>query len=323
MTPDPQTRAPSRAWILAALLTLYVVWGSTYAGIRVALESMPPFLMASTRYVLAGTILLGWVALRRGPRTLLSSRSEWLGALVTGALFIPLGNGGVVWGEQYGASGLAAVVVCTTPIWMALMGRFWLRERLGILTIAGLVLGLTGLAILVGPAAFRRTDLAPMAAFFIAALGWSAASVLSKRVSLPQDPLQASGMQILLGGLIVGLGSLFTHEHVTLSVVTPRAWTAFAYLTVVGAVLGFSVFLFLLKWAPISVVSTYAYVNPVVAIVLGVLFLGEALNPAMLVGGTIVVAAVALILAAQARERQEEADRRAARLSPGRAAEPV
>jgi drug/metabolite transporter (DMT)-like permease len=314
--------APSRVAIWAALITIYFVWGSTYLGIRIALDGIPPFLMASGRYVLAGVLLLMWVALRHGPRALLAPRRQWMAALVTGLLFIPFGNGGVVWGEQYGTSGLAAVVVCTTPLWMAVMGRFLLGERLSRLGIAGLLLGFAGLAILVGPAAVKPADLAPLIAFLLAAIGWSAASVLSKRLDVAPDPFQASGMQMLLGGLLVGIASLATGEHFSPAAVTPKSWAAFAYLVVIGAVLGFSVYLFLLKWAPISLVATYAYVNPVVAVILGVIVLGEPLSAPMLIGGAVVLVAVAVIVAAQARNRGDDRSEASAR-APERAPEPV
>lgn len=297
MTP---ARAPSRALILAGLGSIYLLWGSTYLGIRVAVSTMPPFLMSGVRYAISGLVLLALVAGLRGRRTLRLSRSQWLASGVVGALLVAVGNGGVVWGEQTETSGIAAIVVSTTPLWMALLSRLWLGERLGLATLGGLAVGFAGLLVLIGPEATHARQLFALAALVAAALGWSAGSVYAKVGDVPGDPLLASGAQMLLGGLAALAVGFVTGEHVTLAKVSTSSWIAFAYLLAFGSIIGYAIYASLLKWASIPLVSTYAYVNPVVAVALGWLLLGERLTPRSFAGAAIVIAGVALIVGAQA-----------------------
>lgn len=308
MTP---ARAPSRALVFAALGAIYLIWGSTYLGIRVAVATMPPFLMAGARYAISGLLVLALAALLRGPSALRLTRAQWLTSAIVGVLLVTIGNGGVVWGEQTESSGIAAIVVSTTPLWMALIGRFWLRERLGPATLAGLGLGFAGLVVLIGPEAVHPRLLLALVGLLAAALGWALGSVYTKVAEMPPDPLQASGAQMLLGGLgsiAVGVAS---GEHVALAGISTSSWIAFAYLLVFGSTVGYAIYSFLLKWASIPLVSTYAYVNPVVAVILGWLILGERLTLRTLFGAAIVIGGVAIIVAAQAlrsrRLRVEEA----------------
>ncbi len=294
---SPARRIPRLVW--PALGVIYLVWGSTYAGIRVGVESIPPFWMASLRFTLAGLILFGFVAARGGLRQL-PDRRQWLVAVVTGAALIGFGNGGVTWGELTVPSGVAAIIVSTTPLWMALMSRVFLGQRLGALVSVGLSIGFVGLIVLVGPTALRLDQLPGMAAVLLAAVGWAAGSVYSQRAPLPRDPFLTSAMQMLAGGLLMAPVAVATREPLNLGAITGRSWIAFVYLVLVGAVLGFSVYVYLLKSAPIALASTYAYVNPVVAVILGVFILGEQLTARTLIGGGVIILGVALIVVAQA-----------------------
>lgn len=306
-------RAPSRALVLSGLASIYLLWGSTYLGIRVAVATMPPFLLMGVRYVISGVVLLALVAGLRGLPALRLTRRQWLASAVIGVLLVAVGNGGVVWAEQTETSGIAAIMVSTIPLWMALIGRFWLGERLGVATIAGLALGFAGLVVLIGPDATRTGRLLALAALLAAALGWSAGSVYAKVGEVPADPLVASGAQMLLGGACGLVLAVVTGERLDLGVVSVSSWFAFAYLIVFGSVIGYAIYAFLLKWASIPLVSTYAYVNPVVAVALGWLLLGERLTIRSVAGAAVVIAAVALIVGAQAWRARVAGERQAAR----------
>lgn len=300
MTP-PQRTAP--ALLAAGLGTVYLVWGTTYLGIRVAVESIPPFLMSGVRYSLAGALLLGWVAFRGGLSEGLPTRRQWAASLLTGVGLIAFGNGGVTWGEQYVPSGLAAIIVATMPIWIAVIARLFYGDRITALAAIGLGLGFAGLVILVGPAAVRPVELLGMLAVLLAAIGWAAGSVYSKHAMLPENPFQVAGMQMLCGGAVMLLVSLATgdYAHFRPAALTARSEIAFVYLLFIGAIVGFGVYLWLIKNASLGLVGTYAYVNPVVAVLLGHLLLGEAITLRTLAGGAVTVAGVALIVTAQSR----------------------
>lgn len=295
-------RAPSRAVVVwLALVTLYIVWGSTYLGIKVALGGFPPFFMSGVRYTIAGALVVGFVAVRGGFGP---TRRQWLGALVTGGIMIPVGNGGVAWGEQYIGSGIAAIVNSTLPFWMALLGWLLLKERLSVWTGFGLAIGFAGLVILVGPTTVHRHELVGVLAILTAALGWALGTVLTKRVPVPENAFLLSGMQMFCGGLVATVISLLTGDAFRFHATSVRAGAAaaFLYLIFVGAILGYGVFQWLVKNASLPLVSTYAYVSPVVAVILGVLVVGESLTAHAIAGGLIVVAGVAVIVTAQARE---------------------
>jgi len=292
---------PSTARIWMALLALYLVWGSTYLAIRVAVETLPPFLMAGARFLTAGAILYG-VAIRRGDtRGDRPGAAAWRAAAIVGAALLLGGNGGVVWAEQWVSSGLAALLVSTLPIWMALLDRAVSAAPIGPRVAAGLVLGLAGVVLLVGRVETGGAD--PVAAFVLlgASFSWAAGSLYARTAPLPRRPLVATGMEMLAGGGLLLLLGVATGEPWRLSAdaFTPEAVFAVLYLTGFGSLVAFTAYVWLLNNAPLALVSTYAYVNPVVAVLLGWLVLGEPLTPRVAVAGAAIVAAVALIASAR------------------------
>lgn len=295
-------RVPSRPLVVwLALGILYVVWGSTYLGIKLALDGFPPFFMTGVRYTIAGALVMVFIAIRGNFR---ATPRQWLGVFISGAIMIPIGNGGVVWGEQYLGSGVAAIVVSTMPFWIALLSWLLLGDRLSIWTGLGLALGFGGLVVLVGPTRVRQDELLGVAVVLVAAFGWGLGTVLIKKLAAPDNAFLVSGMQMFCGGLVATLISLLTGDAFRFkpAALHPGAAAAFVYLILVGAILGYGVFQWLVKNAPLPLVSTYAYVSPVVAVILGILVLGEHLSAHAIAGGAIVVAGVAVIVTAQALE---------------------
>jgi drug/metabolite transporter (DMT)-like permease len=304
-------RRSSKALVALGLAILYVVWGTTYLAIRVAVESIPPFLLAAVTFTLAGPVLLGIVALRGGLREGWPSPRQWLSATIIGIGLVTFGNGALMWGEQYVPSGIASIVVATVPVWLALLARVFLGERLRWPAMIGLGLGFAGLVILVAPTAGRVSDLAGLAAVLLTAVGWAAGSVYSKRAPLPADPFQAAGMQMFCGGLVTlalafatGDARRFDSGRVSLN-----SKLAFIYLLLAGAILAFGVYQWLVRNASLSLVGTYAYVNPIVAVGLGALLLGEAITLRAVIAGVVIVVGVALIVAAQAMGLPARRDR--------------
>ena len=289
------------------MLVLYVVWGSTYLGIAVAVDSIPPFLMAATRFLLAGSILLTWSVARDRRSFQVPSRRQVRDSAIVGALLLGGGMGFVAYAEQTVPSGIAALLIATMPIWVAVLGRIFLGERLPTLAVLGVVVGFVGVAVLAGPSILGGTGaLEPVGLVFclLSPLAWASGSLFaSHRADLPPRPLVATGSQMLLGGLVLSVMAISTGEVATFDVaaVTRESVLAFLYLTVVGSLLAFTVFGFMLRVAPLPLVTTYAYVNPVVAVILGAIVLGEVIDARTVVAGTIIVAAVALIVTARGR----------------------
>ena len=291
----------TRIWI--ALGTVYLIWGSTYLGIKYGLETMPPFLMGSLRFLAAGGVLY-LLAIRQGdttgdrPRT-----SQWLAALAIGGALLVGGNGGVILAEQYVPTGVVALFVATAPLWMAIIDRVIFGRRLPPLVIVGLVIGFGGVAFLIGSPGSGHINLFGAALALAAPLCWATGSVFTRHVKLPVRPLVAASMEMLWAGVLFGMLSLVTGElgRVHWQGISRTSWLALLYLIVFGSLIGFSAYVWLLRSAPLSLVSTYAYVNPVVAVVLGAIFIGEALTPRVVIAGSIILAAVALIVVARNR----------------------
>jgi drug/metabolite transporter (DMT)-like permease len=291
------------------MLTLYVVWGSTYVGIAIAVETIPPFLMAATRFGLAGLVLLTWSIARGRGLSVLPSRREWRDSAIVGALLLGGGMGMVAFGEQTIPSGIAALLVAMMPVWVAIFGRLLLGERLPPMAIAGIVLGFVGIAILVGPTAFGDIGaLEPLGliAMIISPIAWSIGSLFaSHRAHPPRRPLVATSAQMLTGGLVLLGMSLVAGEPGSFdpgAISTDSLW-AFAYLTIVGSLIAFTAYGWLLRVAPLPLIATYAYVNPVVAVILGALILQEAIDPRTVLAGAVIVGAVMLIVTARGRMR--------------------
>jgi drug/metabolite transporter (DMT)-like permease len=232
---------------------LYVVWGSTYLGIMVAIETMPPFLMSSARFLIAGALLFSL----SGGRPWRLGRRQWVAAAVAGAALLTVGNGGITWAEQRVDSGVAALLVATMPLWLALFDRLFYGRRLSSAGLTGLVVGLGGVAVLVGPGG-GGTDLLGGLACLASAAAWAAGSLYSRGASLPASPTVASGMEMLAGGALLAVAGLAAGEggDVHLSHVSAASAGALAYLVVVGSIVAFSAFHWLLRNAPTSIVAT-------------------------------------------------------------------
>jgi drug/metabolite transporter (DMT)-like permease len=305
----PNTAAGSvdRRAIWVGLAILYGVWGSTYLAIAVAVDTLPPFLMAAARFGLAGLALLAWVAIRRRENLTRPSRRQLLDSTVIGALLLGGGMGLVAWGEQTIPSGITAVVVAMMPVWVAIFGGAFFGDRLPRIAGLGIVVGFVGVAILVGPTALgapEALDAAGVLAILVAPIAWSIGSLYaSHRARLPGDPLVATGMQMVAGSLVLALMAVATREPARFEParVSIESLAAFLYLTVIGSVLAFTTFGWMLRVAPLPLVATYAYVNPVIAVILGALILAEPIEPRMLLAGAIIVGAVALIVTARGR----------------------
>ncbi len=280
------------------LISVYVAWGSTYLAIRFAIETMPPFFMAAARFLFAGAVLYGW---RRASGDMPPSRQEWRSAAIIGVFLLVGGNGGVVWAEQRVASGLAALLVSTVPLWMVLMDMFRPGGRWpGRLAVTGVLMGFAGIAVLMGPSHMigNGVNLDPIgvAVLVMASLFWSIGSVYSRDALLPSSPSLGTSMEMLAGGAgLLVLGSLTGEwERLNLASISARSLWGLAYLIVFGSWVGFAAYTWLLRVAPTPLVSTYAYVNPVVAILLGHLLAEEPLTPRILMSTAIIIGSVAL-----------------------------
>jgi drug/metabolite transporter (DMT)-like permease len=304
----PTRRPPRTSAVLVwgAILILYVVWGSTYLGIRIAVDSIPPFVMAAVRFAVAGTVLLAAVfVFRRGsvPRP---SVREWRDSLIVGALLLGGGMGLVAWGEQTIPSGITALLIAMMPIWVAVLGRAFLGQRLPREAAIGIGTGLIGVAILVGPSLLidRSLDPAGIVALVLSPIAWSAGSLFSAhRARLPNDPFLTTGMEMVGGAMVLALASIVSGELGSFHVetITSESIVALVYLTVIGSLVAFTAYAWVLRHAPLPMIATYAFVNPVVAVFLGWLVLREDVSPRQLIAGSVIVVGVALIVAARTR----------------------
>lgn len=291
-----------RLRLILAFAAVYVIWGSTYLGIRLAIATIPPFLMAAARFVVAGAILVVW-ARARGAR--MPTRVEWRTAAVIGFLLLLGGNGGVVWAEQRVTSSLTALIVAAEPLWVVILD--WIRpggKRPTLAVSAGLVVGFAGVALLISPsrvAGEGGVDLVGAAVLTYACVSWAIGSIYSRHAPAPASPLMATGSNMLAGSAFFLVAALATGEFARLDVaaITTRSWLALAYLTVFGALIGFTAYLWLLKNTTLAKASTYAYVNPVIAVVLGWLIAGEPMAARTLVAAAIIIAGVVTISTVQ------------------------
>jgi drug/metabolite transporter (DMT)-like permease len=285
----------SPAAVALALATVYLVWGSTYLAIRVTDRTMPPFLMSSVRFLIAGTAL--YVFASRG-RARPSAR-EWGAAAIVGAALLLVGNGGVAWAETRLESGFAALIVAIIPLWVAVMDRLFFGRRLSRSAVVGLVIGFAGVALLVRPGG--GGDAFAALALVVTTSAWAGGSLYARGATLPESPLLAAAMQMLTAGFFLAVAGLAMGEagDVHASSFAAKPVIAFAYLVVVGSLIAFSAYAWLLKNVRISVVSTYAFVNPVVAVALGTMFLSEPIGWTTVIAGAAIVVAVVLIVTAR------------------------
>jgi drug/metabolite transporter (DMT)-like permease len=297
-SPTKQGSASSAA-IWSALIAIYIVWGSTYLAIRFAVETMPPFLTAGFRFLIAGGVL--YIIRRlRGDKAPL--RLEWRSAAIVGLFLLVGGNGGVMWAEQRVTSGIAALLIASVPLWIALFDS--LRpggRRPDRWVIVGVLAGFAGILILIGPAQLigiqGQVDLVGTVVLLLAALSWAAGSLYNRGAKLPASPLLGTGMEMLVGSLGLFILGTVTGEwsQMELTSFSTRSLLGFAYLVVFGSWVGFASYVWLLRVAPTMLVSTYAYINPLVAILLGSLLAGEALTPRVVLAAMFILGSVVLI----------------------------
>ena len=293
---------PSRLALVSAFAAVYVIWGSTYFAIMVAIETMPPFLMAGVRWILAGALLYAW---RRARGDAAPTWRNWAAAGVVGLLLIVGGNGTVSWAQQFVPSGLTALLIAVVPVWIALLE--WARPggaRPTPRVWAGILLGLAGVALLVLPALLGGgAGAKPYLALGIllvlgASFSWANGSLYARRAPLPKSSLLGASCQMLVGGVALTLLALGSGEArgLDLAAVSLRSWLAWLFLVVLGSIVAYSAYVWLLKVTRAELVATYAFVNPVVAVVLGALFAGERFTPLTALAAALIVVAVAVVV---------------------------
>ena len=306
---NPTTRAPSPAAIWAALITLYFVWGSTYLGILFAIETIPPFVMGITRFAVSGALILAWTLLRGGGRVRLSRRQA-RDSFIVGAVLLGGGQGLVAWGEQTVPSGIAALLIALLPAWLVVLGWLFVGERISRPIALGIVIGLAGVAILAGPwEATGTIEIYGLLALLGSPILWAAGSVFAAhRAERPADAIQGLGVQMLGGGAVMVVVATLVGDwgRFDPGAVSGRSMLAVLYLAVIGSLVGYSAYMWLLKHAPLAQVGTYAYVNPVVAFALGAIFAGEPITPRILAAAAVILAGVALIVTARGRAARSQ-----------------
>jgi drug/metabolite transporter (DMT)-like permease len=289
-----------RAKVWIALWTVYIIWGSTYLGIELAGETMPGLFAAGVRFTLAGLLMLGFIAWRRGARALRATRAELLAAAVVG-LLLPGANSLLFITEQEVPIGLTSLIIASIPLWVLLL-QLAARERPDLVSSLGLIVGFGGIVLLVKPGA-GSGSLGYLLLTVAAAFMWALGSFLAPRIPVPRDALVATGYEMLAGGLVLLVVGLVAYNP---SELDPATWSArslfgLVYLITFGSIVGYSAYSWLLANAPLGQVSTYAYVNPVVAIALGVIVLDESLTLRIVVGALLILVSVAIVLRREAR----------------------
>ena len=280
-----------------AWLAVCLIWGTTYLAIRIALETIPPALVGGLRYTIAGAILAA-VLFLRGER--LPPTSYWGGLALVGGLMIAIGNGGVIWAEQWVPSGFAALLVAASPFWMAgIEALLPAGERLTVRTVGGLLIGFSGIVILVWPdltvgGSQGRQFAVGVGALQIACLGWALGSSYSRRHGRGENALGAAALQMIFGGVIMLIAATILGEwpHLTF---TPRTFAAELYLLLIGSLLGYPAYVYALKHLPVSTVSMYAYINPVIAVLLGTILLDEPFGPRVILAAALVFVGSAVV----------------------------
>ena len=301
------------------MATIYVVWGSTYLAIRVMVETVPPLLGAGLRFVVAGGVFAAWLVATRGWRAFAVGRRELLAAAVIGVLLMAGGNGLVTVAEQDAPSGLAALLIAAVPLFVIVL-RLLVHERVAAGTLAGVGVGFAGVAVLVVPG--HRPENAPLWSVLVllaAAASWATGSFLSGRSPVTADVIVAVALQMMIGGAVLIVAALFAGEgsDFRFASLSGRSIAAFAYLVVPGSLLAFTAYVWLLQNVRISTVATYAFVNPVVAVLLGWAILGEQVTISILVGAAVIVASVAFVV------RQETTAPAETAMSPRERAEAI
>jgi drug/metabolite transporter (DMT)-like permease len=301
----PALAAASPARIAVALLALYLVWGSTYLAIRIVVETIPPLTGSAVRFLIAGSLLYAATIRSGDASTDRPGRLEWRDAAIIGGLLLAGGNGLLAVGEQTVPSGIAALIIATLPLWVAILGRVFFGVVLTRTIVVGTVIGFAGVAVLVWPSGDAGSlDPFGVAVVLLSPVFWATGSLFSRTAHVPRRPLVGTAMQMLAGSAVLFVLALVTGDlfRVHTADITPESVAALVYLVLVGSLVGYTAYVWLLRVAPISLVATYAYVNPVIAVFLGWLVLSEPLAPRTLVAGAIIVVAVAIIVRARGGE---------------------
>lgn len=294
--------------VLLAFAVIYFVWGSTFLAIRVGVREVPPFLLAGIRFVVAGGVLYGWMRLKGTPAP---TRREWRSAILLAVMIFVFDYGLLFWAEQRVPSGVAAVMMATIPVFMALSEILIMKtQRLTARLVIASVLGVGGVVVLVNPSArFGDSAVNPVGAvaLLVGAASWSAASALSRKLDLPPAKGMSSGAQMLAGGVLltVAAGLLGEFRGFHIEAVSAKAWLCLAYLIIAGSIIGFTVYVWLIHHESPTKVGTYAYVNPVVAVILGYLFGGEGLGTRTIFGTALVLVSVVVITTARASRKEK------------------
>lgn len=301
------------AVMIAAFAAVYIFWGSTYLAIKYAIETLPPFLMAGSRFVFAGAVLMVWARFTKDYEK--PKAAHWKTSFIVGTLLLLGGNGGVVFAEHYISSSLAALLVATEPFWIVLLSWLWLKKsRPNLKTILGIAVGFFGVWMLINGQTTSATETIGSMQFFgtiavmLAALSWATGSIYGLRAPVPKSSILTAGMQMFSGGLVLLAVSLITGEMSRFDIAAVSANSVFGviYLIIFGSLIGFTAYSWLLKNAQPAMVATYAYVNPIVAVFLGWLIAGESFTGQMLVGATVIVGSVVLITSHDKNDKGSE-----------------
>lgn len=287
----------TKVWM--AMLAIYIIWGSTYLAIRFAVETIPPFLMAGTRFLVSGLILYVWRRLAGDPAP---TRRQWRSAFIVGVLLLLGGNGVLSWAEQHVASGIAAIIIGSIPLWITLIDALMPHGyKPDWKIVLGLLIGFGGIVLLVTTSGSQGSaegmSLLGVLILLLAALLWSIGSIYGRDADMPQSSLLGTGMEMLGGSVGLFAAATVAGEwgQLALPDITARSLLGLAYLVLAGSLVGFTSYSWLLRNAPMSLVATYAYVNPIVAIFLGALFAGEIINLPIVISALVIIASVVLI----------------------------
>lgn len=299
--------------LIAAFAAVYILWGSTYLAIKYAIETLPPFLMAGSRFVFAGVVLMIWARLSKDYER--PKAAHWKTSFVVGTLLLLGGNGGVVFAQHYISSSLAALLVATEPFWIVLLSWLWLgKSRPNLKTVLGIAVGFFGVWLLInGQTTNSAANIGSMQFFgaiavMLAALSWATGSIYGLRSPVPKSSILTAGMQMFSGGMVLLVVSLIMGEWSTFSIsqVSANSWFGLIYLMIFGSLIGYTAYSWLLKNAQPAMVATYAYVNPIVAIFLGWLIAGESFTGQMLIGAGVIVGSVMLITSHDKNDKDSE-----------------
>jgi drug/metabolite transporter (DMT)-like permease len=280
--------------LFAAFIAIYAIWGSTYLAIRYAVESIPPLMTAATRHLVAGSLIFAWVWFRGFRPT----AKQWRAALKIGALYFLVGHGLLHWAELHVASGLAALLIATEPMIIAILAVLAGQERLTPMLVSGMILGLIGVAVLMGGSVFgERGELIGVVVVLASAVAWSLGVHFSQRVPLPSNTLAASALTLLAGSVLLWIASAATGEfsRLQLSQVTSKSALGLAYLVLFGTIIAFTAYTWLLSHTSATVVSTHTYVNPIIAVLLGWALAGEPLNGRVMIAAVVILGSIVLI----------------------------